>query len=1181
MSEINLALLADFIEEAGEHLDEIESLLLRLGDNPEDLEVLNDIFRPVHNIKGGAQITGLDRVSRLSHRLEDLLDVLRQGKKPSDAGIVDLLIATRDRIVQLLGELEQTQTEISEIDDLVDDLTVAMSLDAPAAEVSDAAGEPDWVQEMEAGIDAPATSMASTSGGDNSYDEEHDQELFGIFVSHLQEQIHTLRQAVVQESHQDDMAHHLDWCADVVDGLWSSANYMGYQELVELYGDWLNDIETAHQQVLTGAEVSQEFMLAYLDRITAMFPELAEGVPAASAPAPAAETPAVSAQDAAPASPTPTDPVDDITASVMGMFGEGGDAAPAETAAPEPVAEPSAGAAEAEDSSISGSGLEINMGLLPDFITEAGEHLEEVEALLLQLADDPHNVELMNDVFRPVHNIKGGSQITGLARVSRLSHRLEDLLDLLRQEKISSSTSIVDLLIDTRDRIAHLVLELAEHQEEMSGIDDLVLKISELIELETGVKQEYVITGGAEQAESAGLDSGSHYQEEHDQELFSIFMAHLREQTSILRKSIKEMKKEPDKEQHLSWCQDIISRLWSAANYMGYDELTELYDTWETETEAAISEVRAGRTPELEFMEAHLAQLDNMFPQLPHVPTTSIKGELDEPPAAAPPAAAQAAQVAAPTGDESSLYQRLADAMDKAEGPSAASQQETLNQVYEQVTQTAQTGDEAPKQAPGRQTQAARADAGAGAEAGAADKAKARADINEKKVRKSMRVDAEKIDSLMNLVGELVVDRSYFFQLSNEMRQIQNYYKDMPFMDQKDIKTLRAFTYRLGEAIASLGRTSNELQEGVMKMRMLPISQIFNRYPRLVRDLTHNTDKKVELVIRGEETELDKMIVEELSDPLIHIIRNAVDHGLETRQERLAASKPEVGTLELNAYQESNNIVIEVTDNGRGINPQKIRDKAIEKRLYSEEELDKMAPGDLTQLILAPGFSTAEKITGTSGRGVGMDVVKRNIEKLNGTLEIESIPGQRTQMRLKIPLTLAIIHALMIRVGQDLFTIPLANVDETVRIFKDSTSQVEGVEVIHLRGQALPIFHLSNLFNIRADEASEKAFVVIVNTEGRRTGFVVDELIGQEEVVIKPLADYVQEKSGFSGATIVGDGRISLILDAYEMVKMTSGRQADKHRRQAQQLRTRMRRGPRRKPAMEPQAPGPDGGSVH
>ena len=410
--------------------------------------------------------------------------------------------------------------------------------------------------------------------------------------------------------------------------------------------------------------------------------------------------------------------------------------------------------------------------------------------------------------------------------------------------------------------------------------------------------------------------------------------------------------------------------------------------------------------------------------------------------------------------------------------------------------------------------------------------------------KKSIRVDSEKIDSLMNQVGELVVDRSYFFQLFNDMRGLLQHLKDELGFEQKELKQVRAFTYRLGEAIASLSRTSNELQEGVMKVRMLPISQLFNRYPRLVRDLTHDSAKKVNLKLRGEDTELDKMVVEELSDPLIHIIRNAIDHGLESVQERKDSGKPEAGTLILEAYQESNHIVIEVMDDGRGIDPQQVKAKALERGVVSKEEADRMSPQELMRLITMAGFSTAEEVTDTSGRGVGMDVVKRNIEKLNGALEIDSKLGVGTRIRLKIPLTLAIIPALQVRVGKNLFTIPLANVEETLRVRDQETSVIEGTEVIHLRGRTMPIFRLSGLFSIASDSKIHNAsFVVVVNRGEQQIGLVVDELLGQEEVVIKPLVDYLQENSGFSGATIMGDGRISLILDVYELASITVNRQ--------------------------------------
>jgi two-component system chemotaxis sensor kinase CheA len=419
-------------------------------------------------------------------------------------------------------------------------------------------------------------------------------------------------------------------------------------------------------------------------------------------------------------------------------------------------------------------------------------------------------------------------------------------------------------------------------------------------------------------------------------------------------------------------------------------------------------------------------------------------------------------------------------------------------------------------------------------------------------VKQSVRVSADKIDSLMNQVGELVVSRAFFAQLANEMKTLQQHLKEEIRLDQKQLKPVRALSFRLGEAIVSLGRVANDLQEGVMKVRMLPISQLFNRYPRLVRDLTHNSDKQVQLEIRGGETELDKMIIEEISDPLIHIIRNAVDHGIETLAERKHAGKPECGTLTLEAYHESNHIVLEITDDGRGLEPGRIKAKALEKGFLSKEELSRMSDKELTRIIMAPGFSTAEKVSHTSGRGVGMDVVKKNIEKLNGTIEIDSNPGVKTQMRIKIPLTLAIIQALMVRVRTDLYTIPLSAVEETLRISKTDTSMMEGVEVIHMRDRTMPIFRLSEMFSLAPDKhADDQAYVVIVSTGMQQIGLVVDELVGQEEVVIKPLVDYLQENSGFSGATIIRDGKISLILDVYELVNMSIGMQTKRHQNQS------------------------------
>jgi two-component system chemotaxis sensor kinase CheA len=413
----------------------------------------------------------------------------------------------------------------------------------------------------------------------------------------------------------------------------------------------------------------------------------------------------------------------------------------------------------------------------------------------------------------------------------------------------------------------------------------------------------------------------------------------------------------------------------------------------------------------------------------------------------------------------------------------------------------------------------------------------------------------------MNQVGELVVSRAYFAQLVNEMRGLQQQLLEHSKMTKGELKPLHEFAFRLSEAGVHLGRVSNELQEGVMKIRMLPIEQLFKRYPRLVRDLTHRTHKDIRLITKGEETELDKMVIESMSDPLIHIIRNAVDHGIETVEERKRLGKPAQGSLMLEAYHESDHIVLEISDDGRGIDPRRIRLKAAAKGLFSSEELGRMSDLEVLRIIMEPGFSTAEKATETSGRGVGMDVVKKNIERLNGMIEISSKVGQGTKMRIKIPLTMAIIQALMVRVGQEKFTIPLTTVEETLRIFRHEISVIEGVNVIHIRDITMPIFRLDKIYHIqRSEENEEKMFVVVVSTGTQEVGLVVDELIGQEEVVIKPLADYLRVESGFGGATILGDGGISLILDIPELVKLAAEDQADKQEERARTYQRKRRK---------------------
>ena len=1111
MTDINMALLNDFIDESREHLDEMESLLLKLGNDLGNLDLLNDIFRTMHNVKGASQLTGLDKISRLSHRLEDLLDLLRQGSKQTTKKLVHLLISGRDRIVELVFELETSQEEQSSVDELIEKLSLQINADEKTETT------PDLTATQEINIDTIDTT-ATTATTD---EEEHDQELFGIFIEHLKEQFSILSTASSQFKQVPPDIEHVQECKDAVNHLKSSANYMGYDELTGFYSNWASSLEEARQDLENGNDAFIDFMDVYLDDLVKRYPQLADLK--ISTYADREETIAEQQEEITQPSATLSQP---------------------QTPAPE-----------------------INTSLLNDFVDESREHLDEMESLLLQLNNDLGNLDLLNDIFRTMHNVKGASQLTGLDKISRLSHRLEDLLDLLRQGNMQANNDTVNLLISGRDRIVTLVSELDSNEEEQSPVDDLIEQFTVLIS--TGTIGTATVSDEAQQpstSTSTPAKTNLEYEEENDKELFNIFIEHLEEQFSFLSSALSHFKLVPIDDDHLLECKDAVERLCSSVNYMGYDELLTVFSNWSLALEDARQELLSGDV-DLAFMEVYLDELIRHFPVLnelsiPSFDDTKTPDKITTeyiPVEKFTPVDEQQSEKIVDIVEETimvqktidnQLFNRLNNALDASLQKVSDSEYETLNNVFDELV--------TPENDDSQKLAAAKKNAIAAAKTLSpkqqkAEQLKVKEQENKgKKLKKTMRVDADKIDALMNQVGELVVDRSYFYQLFNEMRDMQQYLKEMLGTEQqKELKQFRAFTYRLSEAISSLSRTSNELQEGVMKMRMLPISHLFNRYPRLVHDLTMNMGKKVELILRGEETELDKMIVEEISDPLIHIIRNAIDHGIESGEERLRANKPEAGKLILEAYQESNHIVIEVRDDGRGLNPQKIKEKAVSKGLYSQDDIERLSRREVTNLILMPGFSTADKITGTSGRGVGMDVVKKNIEKLNGTLDIDTIPGKGTLMRLKIPLTVAIIHALMVRVGGDMFTIPLANVDETVRISKDDASFVEGVEVIHLRGVALPIFRLATLFGVNADQELDKSFVVIVNTDGQRIGFVVDEMLGQEEVVIKPLEDYVQDRSGFSGATIVGDGRISLILDVYELVKMTSNRQIKRQKEQA------------------------------
>jgi two-component system chemotaxis sensor kinase CheA len=953
--------------------------------------------------------------------------------------------------------------------------------------------------------------------------------------------------------------------------------------------------------------------------------------------------------------------------------------------------------------------------LLQDFIAETEEHLEEMESNLLRLELDPHNREILNEIFRSVHTIKGSAEYLGVERIAELSHKLENLLELLRHGKRPLNKEIVEALMGARDRISKLIKDLERVQVEETGIEDLVKRLDQLNPGENDLQGRQ--TSGApseghpdkatdlsaplddlegifdEEAqknfsilvealseiahENVGQESkerllkgfdefirisryiehddlipnleklrkqgeriaspgeavelladlkrfkdllpclktvasthdrppqASHLsatpgrvdrasepirrgmndpvqdffpqgeqdqisEEEHDQELFGIFIQHLKDQISFLKAQVEKLQKSNSGVEPLQECLDCIKRLKSSANYMDYKKLVLLYEKWAVEIKQIQDRRSRGEGVSFQFMDAYLEEIYKLFPQC-----GKPREERDNVKTAERPIEVPTSDVAllvetelvvdpltlAP--DSTPLERDLLNELEcmltpRQEGPKTLESGPVPKKTNQPPVAQSETHLLKPssrpsggKEPPGAEdiqdhSEGFKSEEKPGLQQGLPIEPVSDEPV-EKVIKHNLRVDTKKIDALMNQVGELVVNRAWFSQLATDVRELQRQLQESRKLDQKESKQLKGFSFKINEAALALGRVVNELQEGVMKVRMLPIAELFGRYPRLVRNLTEETEKRVRLAISGEETELDKMVIEEVSDPLIHIIRNAVDHGIEPVEERRRLKKAEEGQIRLSAYHESNHVVIEVEDDGRGIDPKLLKETSIAKGLFTENEMDRMTPKELLGLIMKPGFSTATQVTKTSGRGVGMDVVKKNIEKLNGTIEIDSTVGVGTRFRIKIPLTLAIIQALLVRVGPETFTIPLTSVVETLRFFRKEIDTIEEVEVIHLRNTTIPLLRLSEIFRLPAAvQDSGKAFVVIISTGLKQVGLVVDSLVGEQEVVIKPLVDYLQENSGFSGATILGDGRISLILDVYELQKLAISKKAKK-----------------------------------
>ena len=681
------------------------------------------------------------------------------------------------------------------------------------------------------------------------------------------------------------------------------------------------------------------------------------------------------------------------------------------------------------------------------FFTESAEHVETMETGLLDLEQRPTDLDLLNRIFRAAHSIKGNAGMFNFTDIAGLTHKMENVLDLLRNEKIPVTPEIIDVLLRALDGLKGL-LEVAQGHGDVDahlikGLEDEL----EQCQLEGSSGSPQPVRNGA-----AARSSGP--------------------QAPVWRKITIDWVPLPE----------LFQRGLDPAQI--FRELHELGIV-------KVLQVRTDALPALPVMDPERCYLSWGIELETDVPLAKVEGVFDF----VRDGSELTILDCAPKKPEP--YKRVGDILVE-EGVV------TPEQVAESLAKQKNLGQilvEEKKATPQQ-----------------VDKALQKQQQLKKVEAASIRVDTDKIDKLINLVGELVITQSMITDLGEKFTISQ-----LPILQ---------------ERIVQLERNTRELQERVMSIRMMPIGSAFHRFPRLVRDLAGKSGKQIQLVMTGEETELDKTLIEAIGDPLTHLVRNSADHGLEPPEERLAQGKSAKGTIRLHAYHDGGNICISVEDDGRGLNREKIVKKAIEKGIIADGS--NLSDEEVYQLIFRPGFSTAETITDVSGRGVGMDVVKRNIEGLGGSVGVQSTFGKGSKLTLKLPLTLAIIDGMTVRVGQDNYIIPLITVTESIRPKKSELQKMVGKgEVVNLRGEWVPMVRLYEVFGVTPDYCDpSEALLVIVEAEGRRIAVLVDELTGQQQVVIKSLEENYRKVEAISGATILGDGQVALILDVPGLSKL-------------------------------------------
>ncbi|MDR9503514.1 chemotaxis protein CheA [Brevibacillus agri] len=672
------------------------------------------------------------------------------------------------------------------------------------------------------------------------------------------------------------------------------------------------------------------------------------------------------------------------------------------------------------------------------FIEESKEHLQAINANLLLLESDPGNIAHVKEIFRSAHTLKGMSATMGFEDMASLTHEAENVLDLIRNQKLTITSDIMDVIFQSVDLIESMVIDITEGGDGSADVSGPVKKLRAIVSGDYSAEQEVAAAATAvaeEEAVEAAQAEGTPA-EDHDLDDYALM---------VLKQS-KELGN------NVMWIKVTLNEnclLKAARAYMVFDQLESMGEVIKTK-------------PSVEDIE------NECFEQSFEIAYVTMQS---------------AEKVRSTILNISEIQDVAIDPIQlKKEAPPAPVVTEAAAPVEKKAPDNAQ--------------------------AAAVKKATAGG--------KTIRVDIDRLDILMNLFSELVIDRGRLEQLAREIGKSE-----------------------LQETVEHMSRISGDLQNIILTMRMVPVEQVFNRFPRMIRDLQKELHKKVNLEIIGAETELDRTVIDEIGDPLNHLLRNSLDHGIESPADRKMAGKPEEGTIVLRAFHSGNHVFIEVKDDGAGINKEKVLKKAIERGIVNPANADSMSDKQIHELLFAAGFSTAEVVSDISGRGVGLDVVKSKIESLGGSVGVESVRGQGTTFLIQLPLTLSIISAMLVQVKDEKYAVPLSSIIETAVFKKDQIMMAHRQKVIDFRGRVVPLVSLQDIFQVPdngADKDDEVA-VVIVRKGEKMAGLVVDSFIGQQEIVLKSLGKYLVNVFAISGATILGDGQVALIIDCNALIK--------------------------------------------